>query len=127
MADFTDLSEQRILDWWGNLGTPTRPASHEVALFYTTPTSDDGTGGTECTGSGYSRQSVTWSRSGTTLNPTATITFGPATAAWSQVNGFAIYDGSSNMLAFEGLTTPRTLGSGDSAEFAVSDLSVTLD
>jgi hypothetical protein len=129
MADFTNLSEERVLDWWGNIGSPTRPTNHHVALFYTTPTADDGTGGTECNGVGYSRQSITWTRSAQTLNPTATITFGPATSAWSTVNGFGIYDNSSggNLLAFEDLTTPRTLGAGDSAEFATSDLSVTLD
>jgi hypothetical protein len=57
------------------------------------------------------------------------VTFGPATAVWSTVNGFGIYDAASsgNLLAFEALTTPRTLGSGDSAEFATSDLSITLD
>jgi hypothetical protein len=72
---------------------------------------------------------VTWSRSASTLNPTSTVTFGPATGSWSQVNGFGIWDAASsgNLLAFEDLTTARTLSNGDSAEFATSDLSITLD
>jgi hypothetical protein len=129
MADFTNSTEELILDWWGNLGSPTRPSAHWIALFNTTPTADDGTGGTENSNSGYARQSVTWVRSAQTLNPTATVTFGPAGEAWAQVNGFGVFTlvTGGTLMAFEDLTTARTLGNGDSAEFATADLSITLD
>jgi hypothetical protein len=129
MADFTNTLEERVLDWAFTTGSPTRPTNWYVGLFEVTPTADDGTGGTECTGTGYARQSVTWTRSAQTMNPSATVTFGPASGAWSTVNGFGIWDSltSGVLLAFEDLTTPRTLGDGDSAEFATADLSITLD
>ena len=129
MADFTNTSEEAILDWWGAIGSPTRPTAHWISLFTVIPSADDGTGGTECSNSGYARQSVTWSRSAQTLSPTATVTFGPAGEAWTEVVAFGVHSLVSGgvIYAFKGLTTSRTLGNGDSAEFATSDLSVTLD
>jgi hypothetical protein len=129
MADFTDTSEAAILDWWGAIGSPSRPTAHWISLFTVIPSADDGTGGTECSNSGYARQSVTWVRSGQTLNPSATVTFGPAGEAWTEVVAFGVHSLVTGgvIYAFKGLTTPRTLGNGDSAEFATSDLSVTLD
>jgi hypothetical protein len=128
MADFTNLSEERILDWWGNVGSPTRPTSHYAALS-TATWNEDGTSGAELSGSGYARQSITWTRSAQTLNPTATITFGPASGSWGTVTHFGIFDASSagNLLAFEALTSSKAIGNGDSASFATSNLSVTLD
>jgi hypothetical protein len=129
MADFTNTSEEAILDWWGNIGSPTRPSAHWISLFTVIPSADDGTGGTECSNSGYARQSVTWTRSAQTLNPTSTVTFGPAGEAWTEVVAFGVHSlvTGGSIYAFKGLTTSRTLGNGDSAEFATSDLSVTLD
>jgi len=129
MADFTNELEERVLDWAFTTGSPTRPTAWWVALFTTTPTADDGTGGTECSNAGYARQSVTWTRTSQTMNPTATVTFGPASEAWTQVVGFGIYTLVTGgvLLAFEALTTPRTLGNGDSAQFATTDLSITID
>lgn len=129
MADFTDGSEELILDWWGALGSPTRPSAHWISLFNIIPSADDGTGGTENSNSGYGRQSVTWVRSAQTLNPTATVTFGPAGEAWTTVVAFGVHSlvAAGVIYAFKGLTTSRTLGNGDSAEFATTDLSVTLD
>ena len=129
MADFVDSTEEAILDWWGALGSPTRPTAHWISLWNVIPSADDGTGGTENSNSGYARQSVTWVRSAQTLNPTATVTFGPAGEAWTQVVAFGVHSlvTAGVIYAFESLTTPRTLGNGDSAEFATADLSVTLD
>ena len=130
MADFTDYLEQEILDWAFTVSAVTRPTAWWIALFTTTPTADAGTGGTEVSAGGYSRQgSITFSRSASTLTPSTSVSFGPATASWGTVNGFGVYDSSSggNLLAFEDLTTPRAIGDGDSAKFSTSDLSITLD
>ena len=125
--DFTNGAEERVLDWLFNIGSPTRPTSLTVGLFYTIPSSDAGTGGTACTGSGYSRQTATFTRSAQTLNLASAITFGPAGAAWSTVNAFGIWDNASNLLAFKALTSARSVGNGDSAEFATSALTITID
>jgi hypothetical protein len=129
MADYTDVAEERSLDWLWTTGSPTRPTAWYVGLFTTTPTADAGTGGVECSNAGYARQAVTWVRTGSVMNPNATVTFGPATENWTECVGFGVWDALSggNMLAFKDLNTPRTLSNGDSAEFATSDLSITLD
>ncbi len=129
MADFTNALEEAMLDWAFTTGSPTRPTAWYVGLYTTTPTADDGTGGTECSNTGYARQSVSWTRTSQTMNPSATVTFGPATEAWTQVVGFGIFSAltSGTLYAFEALTTARTLSNGDSATFATTDLSITLD
>lgn len=129
MADYTNEAEERSLDWLWTAGSPTRPTAWYVGLFTTTPTADDGTGGTECSNAGYARQSVTLVRTLQTMNPSAVVTFGPATENWTEVVGFGFWDAvtAGNLLAFEDLVTPRTLSNGDSAEFATADLSITLD
>ena len=129
MADFTDALEEVILDWAFTTGTPTRPTAWYVGLYTTTPTADAGTGGVECSNTGYARQSVTWTRTSGTLNPSAVVTFGPATEAWTAVVGFGIFSAltAGTLYAFKALTTARTLGNGDSAEFATADLTITLD
>lgn len=129
MADYTNEAEERSLDWLWTAGSPTRPTAWYVGLFTTTPTADDGTGGTECSNAGYARQSVTLVRTLQTVNPSAVVTFGPATENWTEVVGFGFWDAitAGTMLAFEDLVTPRTLSNGDSAEYATADLSITLD
>lgn len=128
MADYTDFAEALSLDWLWTTDSVTRPTAWYVGLFTTTPTADDGTGGTECSNTGYARQAVTLVRTGSTMNPNATVTFGPATENWTEVVGFGFWDAltAGNMMAFKDLVTPRTLSNGDSAEFAPADLSISL-
>lgn len=129
-SSFSDLLEQAMLDWFIN-GSPTQPSAWYVSLFTTKPTNNESlTGGTECSGTGYARQSVTLTRSGSTLNPTATVTFGPATAAdWGTVEWFGIHSAvtSGDYYCGGDLTTPRAIGNGDSAEFTTSNLAISLD
>lgn len=131
MANLTDGAEENILDWYFRTVTaPTRPTAWYIALFTTAPTADAGTGGTEVAGSiGYSRQSVTFSRTNQTLNPSATVTFGPATSSWGTVLAFGIYSASSSgtLYAFANLTNSRTVAQNDTLTFATTDLSITLD
>jgi len=129
MSHFTNELEERVLDWAFTTGSPTRPTAWWVGLFDTTPTDDIGTNGVENADTGYARQSVTFTRTSQTMNPSATITFGPATGAWDTANGFGISTlvSAGVWLAYNALTTPRTLGDGDSAEFATTDLSITID
>lgn len=130
MAGFTNALEELVLDWAFTTDSPTRPVAWWVSLWNTTPTADDGTGGTENSNTGYARQSIgSMSRTAQTMKPSATVTFGPAGEAWAQVNGFAYMSLITGgvMTAFDDLTTPRTLGNGDSAEFDPDDLTITLD
>ncbi len=112
----------------------TAPATH-VALFTVAP-SDTG-GGTEVTGGGYLRVTVT---NNTTNWPAATgataaksngtvITFPTASASWGTVVAFGIIDAASagNLLWWGDLTTSKAIANGDTASFAVSSLSFTMD
>lgn len=127
--DFTNALEELVLDWAFTTGSPTRPTAWYIGLFTVLPTADAGTGGTECSDDGYARQSVTFERTSQTMNPTATVTFGPATENWTEVVGFGIFSASTEgtLYAFKALTNARTLGNGDSATFATSDLTITID
>lgn len=129
--DFTNGTEEDILDWYFTTGgAPTRPTVWWISLYTTKPTADAGTGGVECSDGGYARQEVTtWVRTDQTLNPDAVVTFGAATEAWTEVVAFGVHSAitAGTLYAFKALTTARTLGDGDSAEFAVADLTITLD
>ena len=131
MTDFTDYLEAEVLKWAFQTASATRPTVWHVGLFTTLPTADNGTtSAVECTGSGYARQSATFSLSAQTLTLTSALTYGPATSgAWPTVLGFGIWTAASagQILAFESLTSNRSVGSGDSAEFATSALTITID
>jgi hypothetical protein len=107
------------------------PGTLYVALFTVAPT--DAGGGTEVTGGSYARAAVsraggTWDAAsgGATAN-TSTISFTTASASWGTVVAFAIMDASSggNMLYWGDLTTPKAIGSGDTAQFAAGELDIT--
>jgi hypothetical protein len=131
MANLTNTAEENILDWYFTSGAaPTRPTAWWIGLYTVIPSADDGTGGTECSNTGYARQQVTtFVRTSQTLNPTATLTFGPATENWTEVVAFGVFSAvtSGTLYGFASLTTARTVNNGDSAEFATSDLTITLD
>ena len=99
------------------------------ALFTVTP-NDAGSGAELHTSGGYSRQAVTFGPplTGSTGN-TSTVTFGPASAAWGSIAGFAVFDnatsGSGNMLVYNSMS-PVTVNQGDSAQFSSGSLQITV-
>jgi hypothetical protein len=131
MAGFSDYYESKVLDHMLRGTSFTPPATVYVGLFTTAPT--DAGGGTEVSGGGYARQSVTFGApSGT--NPTqitnsADVTFPVATAAWGTVVAFGLFDASTagNLLAWDNLTASKQIDTNDQAKFAAGDLKVTLD
>lgn len=127
----SDYLENAILDLILGGTALSAPATVYVALFTAAP-SDSG-GGTEVSGGSYVRKSVTnnstnWpaASGGSKSNGTA-ITFATATASWGTVVAFGIFDASSggNLLYWADLTASKTVGSGDTASFAVGALTVT--
>ena len=129
---FTAGTEEDLLDWYfttGAVPTP-RPTVWWISLFTVIPSANAGTGGTECSDTGYARQEVTtFVRTGQTMNPDAVVTFGPATGAWTEVVAFGVHSAvtGGTIYAFAPLTANRTLSDGDSAEFATADLTIDLD
>jgi hypothetical protein len=131
MAGFSDYYESKVLDHMlrGTAFTP--PATVYVALFTAAPT--DAGGGTEVSGGGYARQSVTFGApSGTAptqIANSADVTFPVATASWGTVVAFGLFDASTagNLLAWDNLTASKQIDVNDQAKFAAGDLKVTLD
>lgn len=129
MAALSDYSEKLLLDWMMTTGSVTRPTAWYVALYTAAP-SDSG-GGTEVSGSGYSRQSVTFaaasSPGGTTSN-TNTVTFTASGGNWGTITHCGIFDAASsgNLLWHGALTASKTVNDGDTLQFAISDMDLTI-
>lgn len=107
--------------------TPTRPAGRFLALFSTDP--GEASGGTEISGTGYARQSITFSEDTTgagTANTNA-LTFGPITTGGPRdVTHHVIFDASSggNRLYAGPATNTRTVSDGDSYTVAIGAITV---
>lgn len=129
MAGFTTYLQEELLDHIGGNGSYTAPTPY-VGLFTAAPS--DAGGGTEVSGGSYARVNANTSfgaASGTTMANDATITFPTATASWGTVSHFGIFDASTsgNLLAWGPVGTPKAVGIGDTASFAIGDLELTLD
>lgn len=129
MAALSDYSEKLILDYLMTTGSATRPTNWYVALYTSAP-SDSG-GGTELSGSGYAREAVTFaaatSGAGTTSNSGAVV-FTADGGDWGSVTHMGIHDASSsgNLLWHGALAAAKTVLDGDSLEFAVGNIDLTV-
>lgn len=129
MAALSDFSEKLLLDWLMTNGTATRPTAWYVGLFTAAP--NDAGGGTEVSGNGYSRQSVTFaaatSGAGTTSN-TGDVVFTAAGGAWGTITHIGIFDASTsgNLLWHGSLTASKTVADGDTLQFSTGNIDLTL-
>jgi hypothetical protein len=107
--------------------TYTAPTFVYLALFTSDPT--DAATGTEVSGGGYLRQTISF---GTPSNGASSsgsdVIFPIATASWGTVTHIAIYDAQTagNMLFYGQLTASKTIASGDQLRVAAGDITVTL-
>jgi hypothetical protein len=130
MGSFSDFLEDEILDHLFGKGAYSPPTIH-VGLSTADP-GDDGSGLAEPSGNGYARVATSpadWNAATDGVMENASdIAFAEATAAWGTVTHFALFDAlaGGNMLAHGALTESKTVASGDTAEFAVGDLAVSL-
>lgn len=133
MGSFSNYLEDELLDHIFGCGTTdyTPPADIYVALSTADP-GEDGSTIAEPSGGSYARvqsdESDWGTSSGGTVSNTAELSFTTATGAWGAITHFALYDDPSagNMLGYGSLTTPKTVGVGDTAKFAIGDLDITL-
>lgn len=128
MAGFSDFLENKVLAHLFTATGYTRPSTY-VALYTVAPT--DSGGGTEVSGGSYARVQVTaWDvpSGGATAN-SAKITFPTASASWGTVVAAGIFDSSSggNLLAWCTLSASKLINSGDTLEFPIGALDITLD
>ena len=145
MSAMSDYLENKLVDHVFRGQSFAAPASLWFALYTAAP--GDSGGGTEVSGSGYARVSVTpslnsWSAtqgqattgvasngsSGSTWNKTA-IQFGtPGAGGWGSVSHFAIFDASTGgNLLFTGALTggSRTIQQNDTVSFPIDSLQIT--
>lgn len=129
MAALSDYAEKLLLDFLMTTGTATRPTNWYVGLFTAAP--NDAGGGTEVSGSGYAREAVTFdaatSGGGTTSN-TGAVSFTAAGGSWGTISHIGIFDASTsgNLLWHGSLTASKTVADGDTLEFAIGNIDLTL-
>ena len=129
MAALSDYAEKLLLDWMMTTGSATRPTNWYVALYTSAP--NDAGGGTEVSGSGYGREAVTFaaatSGGGTTSN-TGAVSFTASGGSWGTVTHIGIFDASTsgNLLWHGALTASKTVADGDTLEFAIGNIDLTL-
>jgi len=129
MSALSDYAEKLVLDWLMTTGSATRPTAWFVALYTAAP-SDSG-GGTEVSGSGYSRKSVTFNAASTPGGTTSNSNIVSWTAAggnYGTVTHVGIFDASTggNLLWQGGLSTSKTVNDGDTIQFSAGNLTLTL-
>ena len=124
---FSNYLETKVLDHVFGGTAYTAPSTLYLALF-TTDSSESATG-TEVSGGGYARQTVTFTTSGATTSNDADVEFPTATASYGTVVAVAVMDAltGGNMLAYAGLSTDKTIDSGDVFRVPSGDLDITLD
>lgn len=135
MAGLSDTYENSVLDAILGAGF-TRDVTVYLALCTTAPT--DAAVGAEPVGNAYARVAITnnatnfpAAASGQKKNGTV-ITFPEATGAWGTQTHFMVMNhangvAASNIITWGALTIPRTIGSGETAQFAVNALTITAD
>lgn len=123
---YTNYLEDEIQDHVHGVGSFTAPAGQYLALFSVTPS--DAGGGTELSGNGYARQSITFgASSGGVASNTNVVTFSASGGDWSEAVAAAIFDASSggNMLEWAAITAV-TVTDGSDLEYGVGDIDSTL-
>ena len=125
----TNSFETSVLTWLLTNGTPSpaRPTAWYLGLFTAAP--GESGGGTELSGSGYARQSITFTVSGNNASNNAAIEFPTASGSWGTITHVAVFDASTsgNMIAYASLTASKTIDTGDVLRVPANDLDITLD
>lgn len=125
MAEFTDFLENELLDHVFAASAYTSPTSILLALF--TTTNSDSTPGTEVTGGGYARQTTAFgTASGGTISNTAIEAFTASGANYGTVVSTALYDQGTNQLCFDNDFSDTAVNDGDTLQFGIGDIDVSL-
>nr|BAR19634.1 b-glycanase [uncultured Mediterranean phage uvMED] len=124
---FTDYLENKVLDYVFSGGSFSQPGTKYLALYTVAPT--DSSAGTEVTGGGYVRQTVTLTTSGSDTTNSAAVEYPTATAGYGTVVAVAVLDSNSggNMLAYASLTANKTIATGDVFRVPAGDLDISLN
>jgi hypothetical protein len=133
MGSFSNYLEEALLKHVFGITEYTQPTIY-VGLFTDDPGED--ASGTEVSGNGYARVAhADWDADGQQggkyqVSNDGAIDMGAASGgSWGTVTHVAIFDAETNgnMLAYGALDASKTIGDGDSCEFADAELKVQLD
>jgi hypothetical protein len=124
---FSNYLETEILDHVFGGNAYTAPSTLYLALFTAAP--GETGGGTECTGTSYARQTITFTVSGNEASNSAAVEFPTAGSNWGTISHIGVFDAltSGNLLAYGALTASKTVESGDVFRVPSGDLDITLD
>ena len=126
MSDFSDYTEDKVLNVLFRGQSHTGAATVYAALFTAAPT--DAGGGTECAYAGYARVAITFGApSGGVIANSGTVTFTAAAGSSQTVVAIAIFDASTsgNQLAQKTLSSSITYNIGDIPIISVSGVTIT--
>jgi hypothetical protein len=127
MAEISNFLENSLINGTLRGTTYTAPTTVYVALYTSDPTDADT--GTECSGTAYARQAVTFGApsNGATTN-SAAVEFPQAGGSWGTITHIGIRDAltTGNLLYHTPLDASKTIATGDVFRIASGSLSVTL-
>ena len=127
MAEMSNYLENALINVTLRATAYTAPTTVYVALYTTDPTDADT--GTECSGTSYARQAVTFGApsNGVSTN-SAAVEFPQAGGAWGTITHIGIRDAltTGNLLYHTPLDASKTIATGDVFRIATASLSVTL-
>lgn len=126
MSSFSDYTENAVLNHLFRQTALTAPTTSRIALFTVAPTETGG--GTEVSGAGYARQTVTWAApSGGAISNSAAVSFTASGGSYGSVVAVGFFDAATagNMLAYAPITS-AAVGDGDTLNFAIGQLTVSL-
>jgi hypothetical protein len=127
MAEMSNYLENALINVTLRATAYTAPTTVYLALYTTDPTDADT--GTECSGTSYARQAITFGApsNGVSTN-SAAIEFPQAGGAWGTITHIGIRDAltTGNLLYHSPLDASKTIATGDVFRVASGSLSVTL-
>ena len=127
MAGFSDYLENKLLLHTFSNTAFTSPSAVYLGLFTSAPT--DAGGGTELSGSGYTRKVASFTTTGAAATNASAVEFPTATGDWGTIVAVGIFDAASsgNFLGWSNLASSRTIETGDVFRFPAGDVDITLD
>lgn len=127
MAEMSNYLENALINATLRNTAFTSPTTVYLALYTSDPTDADI--GTECSGSGYARQAITFGApsNGVSTN-SAAIEYAQAGNSWGTITHVGIRDAltTGNLLYHTALDASKTIATGDVFRVAAGSLSVTL-
>lgn len=126
MSAFSNYLENKVLLHVFGGSAYSAPATLYLALYTSDP--GDGNTGTECSGTAYARQTITFTVTTDTASNNAAVEFPVAGSSWGTITHVGILDNltSGNLLAHGALTASKAIASGDVFRVENGDLDITL-